>query len=743
MPLWPSSESRVIRWPLRHTCDADTNALWTGATLKFMQRCTKSVTLEIHHLVRILQSLFCTISGTHLQMIWVRQTLLHHCPEEMSLCDNRSTSIHHVDCFQTSTNQIRQLKCFLVHSFQIHQGHPHFCLYPCFWLLWNNPFPCDPTSNSDCNALQMSCVLAICNFAFASLLATISFPFAWFAFLALSLAILTFASLTILATFGTLCCPMPSLSTIATNTFLSIETANVHRIGIWTRRSGFKERFDFRSNSSVIWQTSEAEVNVCLAVFRAHVSHDSGMYVIRNFSHALNWCDLTPMSNAFLSEALPVQRRLEDWLQRNRDLLRRRQPFPVELPIQENLSTTRQLLRPCSRTWMPNPSVKLLWSQKFANFENARDSMNTLHLRVTDSGSTSNSVFAMFRFKRSDMSANWACKAFSLWAALACCASITACTCCRLAPWSSQPVTTFVARIPVSTIPEDVSTSAHVYQHTATQESTSQQSTHSLGPQGLRHLPHVALVGARFLASRCRVRGRGQHSLKAHVRKVLIATFRVELYKLENFGWLVGVANDRNASVTLPASPSFPKKRKTQKTQKIQKKKKPWKNKKWKKSKNEQNQMWLSFHDSREYEWCAAVNQCGHHELCVHWDHCALPKDRACARCATLTDKQDMHIMQQEKCSSGLGIGSKSKKEKTINKIKKRKQQNTYFEKKSHKRGSQGYLSSSQDDSEKDFFEGNVTRNRAAIEAKESDFGLKKWKNKKKKKKQKRRKNNT
>ena len=35
----------------------------------------------------------------------------------------------------------------------------------------------------------------------------------------------------------------------------------------------------------------------------------------------------------------------------------------------------------------------------------------------------------------------------------------------------------FVARIPVSTIPEDVHTSAHVYQRAATQESTSQQST--------------------------------------------------------------------------------------------------------------------------------------------------------------------------------------------------------------------------------------------------------------------------
>ena len=35
----------------------------------------------------------------------------------------------------------------------------------------------------------------------------------------------------------------------------------------------------------------------------------------------------------------------------------------------------------------------------------------------------------------------------------------------------------FVARIPVSTIPEDVTINAHVYQRVATQESTSQQST--------------------------------------------------------------------------------------------------------------------------------------------------------------------------------------------------------------------------------------------------------------------------
>ena len=47
----------------------------------------------------------------------------------------------------------------------------------------------------------------------------------------------------------------------------------------------------------------------------------------------------------------------------------------------------------------------------------------------------------------------------------------------QLAPWSCQPVSMFVARIPVSTIPEDVQPSAHVYQRVATQESTSQQST--------------------------------------------------------------------------------------------------------------------------------------------------------------------------------------------------------------------------------------------------------------------------
>ena len=40
----------------------------------------------------------------------------------------------------------------------------------------------------------------------------------------------------------------------------------------------------------------------------------------------------------------------------------------------------------------------------------------------------------------------------------------------QLAPWSCQPVSMFVARIPVSTIPEDVHTSAHVYQRAVTQE---------------------------------------------------------------------------------------------------------------------------------------------------------------------------------------------------------------------------------------------------------------------------------
>ena len=47
----------------------------------------------------------------------------------------------------------------------------------------------------------------------------------------------------------------------------------------------------------------------------------------------------------------------------------------------------------------------------------------------------------------------------------------------QLAPWSCQPVSMFVARIPVSTIPEDGEPSAHAYQRAANQESTSQQST--------------------------------------------------------------------------------------------------------------------------------------------------------------------------------------------------------------------------------------------------------------------------
>ena len=43
---------------------------------------------------------------------------------------------------------------------------------------------------------------------------------------------------------------------------------------------------------------------------------------------------------------------------------------------------------------------------KFANLENARDSMNALCLRATGSSSTPNSASAMFTFKRSDKSAN-------------------------------------------------------------------------------------------------------------------------------------------------------------------------------------------------------------------------------------------------------------------------------------------------------------------------------------------------
>ena len=42
----------------------------------------------------------------------------------------------------------------------------------------------------------------------------------------------------------------------------------------------------------------------------------------------------------------------------------------------------------------------------------------------------------------------------------------------QLAPWSCQPVSKYVARIPASTIPEDVTTSAHVYQRAPTKERT-------------------------------------------------------------------------------------------------------------------------------------------------------------------------------------------------------------------------------------------------------------------------------
>ena len=38
----------------------------------------------------------------------------------------------------------------------------------------------------------------------------------------------------------------------------------------------------------IIWQTSEIEVNVCLDVFRAHFSQDSGTHVSRIFSRALD-----------------------------------------------------------------------------------------------------------------------------------------------------------------------------------------------------------------------------------------------------------------------------------------------------------------------------------------------------------------------------------------------------------------------------------------------------------------------
>ena len=55
------------------------------------------------------------------------------------------------------------MKCFLVHLLQIHRDYPHFCLYSWSVLFLYNLFPCDPISNSDCNTLQMSCLLATCH----------------------------------------------------------------------------------------------------------------------------------------------------------------------------------------------------------------------------------------------------------------------------------------------------------------------------------------------------------------------------------------------------------------------------------------------------------------------------------------------------------------------------------------------------------------------------------------------------
>ena len=83
---------------------------------------------------------------------------------------------------------------------------------------------------------------------------------------------------------------------------------------------------------------------------------------------------------------------------------------------------------------------------KFVNFENARDSMNDL-CRLCE-------------------------KLLAIVAALAVEPPTAAGDSSQLASWSCQPVSKYVTRIPVPTIPEDVTTSAHVYQR-ATQESTS------------------------------------------------------------------------------------------------------------------------------------------------------------------------------------------------------------------------------------------------------------------------------
>ena len=48
IPLCPGSESRMTWYTLWHTFDADTNALCTGATLKFMQRCNPSSVNSLH-----------------------------------------------------------------------------------------------------------------------------------------------------------------------------------------------------------------------------------------------------------------------------------------------------------------------------------------------------------------------------------------------------------------------------------------------------------------------------------------------------------------------------------------------------------------------------------------------------------------------------------------------------------------------------------------------------------------------
>ena len=147
-------------------------------------------------------------------------------------------------------------------------------LPPLVFSTSNNPLPCDPISHVLAAPFKHLSCLPLATFAFS------------FTFVGLCLCLFCFSCH--VPCHHHLCLsdqPCHFWGTLPTDlaihkcgTHLAAETASVHRVGIRSRRSCLKERFDFRTNSGVIWQTSEGKVNV----FKAHFSWDSGTYIVRN-----------------------------------------------------------------------------------------------------------------------------------------------------------------------------------------------------------------------------------------------------------------------------------------------------------------------------------------------------------------------------------------------------------------------------------------------------------------------------